>query len=640
MANNYSSRESTSHLDSMDSFETVRALNTHTLCTDRGPCKDQSMTDTGKRIQLVKMLCLTIIPILGLWGFTFYTLTDTISRKSANEKTKKELQLSVELGNLIHHLQQERDMSVLYLSALGPETKTFLLTDYLETDKAIYALSDWPSNLDNEKRSEFESKDKLQEYLSRHRQLLSKNRYNINNELDFYTNIIDVVIVWLYKSITQGKFAVVWKTLVAYLKLTSGKQDIGIERALGTLFYVQGGFQSHKYFEMYNNRINRFRAFYTTAELYSTRVDRLYSSGVKGVGTNITGIINNFRFEIQHKQMGTMWVPDIQNARYWFDNMTQYLDTLLDIQRDLGYEIIARLDVVIDESTRDLAISASFLAVVLIMCPLVIFATENLTSSIQKYALTLVNKTRELMEEKKKTDSLLYQMVPKPVANKLQKNIHIDAEYFDSVTIMFSDIYGFAKMSTVCTPIAIVDLLNNLYRTIDDLLDDYNVYKVETINDCYMVASANRIQISSSTASALFKTRKFITRKRGSITIKGKGEMKTVWLVGKVGDNTELLDTTGQEEHLSRTPMEAPDDIPGEIFQHYSYRFFSPLPITRPRSKPKKAMVRVFPTSTRELDTEGGDLREQELKTEMTQAPQEEAINIQDERRSEGSTYE
>lgn len=32
----------------------------------------------------------------------------------------------------------------------------------------------------------------------------------------------------------------------------------GIERALGTLFYVQGGFQSNKYFEMYNNRINRY----------------------------------------------------------------------------------------------------------------------------------------------------------------------------------------------------------------------------------------------------------------------------------------------------------------------------------------------------------------------------------------------
>ncbi|XP_033764357.1 uncharacterized protein LOC117345393 [Pecten maximus] len=697
MANTYSGRDS-GRFSSESSLDTFKTLNTNTVCTDRGPCGDQSMTDTGKRIQLVKMLCLTVIPILGLWGFTFYSLTDTISSKTANEKTKKELQLSVELGNLIHHLQQERDMSVLYLSALGPETKTFLLTDYLETDKAIYALNDWPSNLDNENRMEFESQDKLQEYLSRHRQLLSKNRYNINNELEFYTNIIDVVIVWLYKSITQGKFAVVWKTLVAYLKLTSGKQDIGIERALGTLFYVQGGFLSHNYFEMYNNRINRFRAFYTTAELYSTRVDRLYSSGVEGVGTNITGIINNFRYEIQHQQMGTEWVPNIQDARYWFDNMTLYLDTLLDIQRDLGYEIIARLDVVIDESTRDLSISASFLAVVLIMCPLVIFATENLTSSIQKYALTLVDKTRELMEEKKKTDCLLYQMVPKPVANKLQKNIHIDAEYFNSVTILFSDIYGFAGMSTECSPIEIVDLLNTLYRMIDDLLDDYDVYKVETINDCYMVTSGiptkngnehvsevanfslallwlvqsktfvisrnrniqlrigintgpcmagivgsvlpryclfgdtvntasrmksyglpNRIHVSSSTASALFKTRKYLTRKRGSITIKGKGEMKTVWLVGKVGDDKKF-DPVDQDDNQTLTT----DEIPGEIFQHYNQSFFTNLPMPRLgriSQRENKPTASVMATTNCVATVFNKNSNANEIKTELPQTP-------------------
>lgn len=290
--------------------------------------------------------------------------------------------MSVELGKLIHHLQQERDMSVLYLSDLGPGTKTFLLTEYLGTDKAIDALSQWPADLDLEKRSEFESRGKLQEYLSFHRQLLSKDTFDLHVEIDFYTKIIDVVIVWLYKSITRGQFAVVWKTLVAYLKLTSGKQDVGIERALGTVFYVQGGFKTRQYFELYNNRINRFQAFYKTAELYSSRVDRLYTDGVNMVKTNITGIINQFRHDIQH-HVESQTYPDMENARYWFDNMTIYLDTLLDIQRDLGYEIIGILDDVINDTIQSLSVSAGFLAVVLVMCPLVIYITENLTGRIQ-----------------------------------------------------------------------------------------------------------------------------------------------------------------------------------------------------------------------------------------------------------------
>lgn len=50
----------------------------------------------------------------------------------------------VMLGRLIHRLQRERDMSVLYLSDLGPGTKTFLLAEYLATDEALQRLSIWP----------------------------------------------------------------------------------------------------------------------------------------------------------------------------------------------------------------------------------------------------------------------------------------------------------------------------------------------------------------------------------------------------------------------------------------------------------------------------------------------------------------
>lgn len=113
----------------------------------------------------------------------------------------------------------------------------------------------------------------------------------------------------------------------------------------------------------------------------------------------------------------------------------------------------------------------------------------------QKYALTLVGKTRELTKEKKRIDSLLYQMVPTLVADKLKKKIDIDPEYFTSVTILFTDIFGFNKISSECGPDDIVVLMNSLYGTIDGLLEGYNIYKVETIKECYMVASGIDIYI-------------------------------------------------------------------------------------------------------------------------------------------------
>ena len=51
---------------------------------------------------------------------------------------------STELGRLVHVIQKERGMSVLYLSSIGPETKTFLNFRYLETDEQLDKLSVWP----------------------------------------------------------------------------------------------------------------------------------------------------------------------------------------------------------------------------------------------------------------------------------------------------------------------------------------------------------------------------------------------------------------------------------------------------------------------------------------------------------------
>ncbi|XP_007443714.1 retinal guanylyl cyclase 2, partial [Python bivittatus] len=118
---------------------------------------------------------------------------------------------------------------------------------------------------------------------------------------------------------------------------------------------------------------------------------------------------------------------------------------------------------------------------------------DSMLRMLEKYSSNLEElireRTEELEMEKQKTEKLLSQILPLSVAETLKTGASVEPEYFEEVTIYFSDIIGFTTMCTLCEPIEIVDLLNDLYTLFDAIIGHHDVYKVETIGDAYMVAS-------------------------------------------------------------------------------------------------------------------------------------------------------
>ncbi|XP_071824872.1 atrial natriuretic peptide receptor 1-like isoform X3 [Apostichopus japonicus] len=118
---------------------------------------------------------------------------------------------------------------------------------------------------------------------------------------------------------------------------------------------------------------------------------------------------------------------------------------------------------------------------------------DNLLARMEQYANNLEKlveeRTAAFLEEKKKAETLLYEVLPKSVADQLKHGNSVKPEAYESVTIFFSDIVGFTSMSAQSTPMQVVTFLNDLYTCFDEILYNFDVYKVETIGDAYMVVS-------------------------------------------------------------------------------------------------------------------------------------------------------
>uniref|UniRef100_A0A3B4Z8W8 guanylate cyclase n=1 Tax=Stegastes partitus TaxID=144197 RepID=A0A3B4Z8W8_9TELE len=174
-----------------------------------------------------------------------------------------------------------------------------------------------------------------------------------------------------------------------------------------------------------------------------------------------------------------IWMPSLDCMLYQASPLLRSLQELE--ERDMHISDIAPHDV-----TRDL-----------ILLNQQRLAEMELSNQLERKKEELRLLSQHLEEERRKTENLLYAMLPKHVANQLKEGKTVEAGEFKECTILFSDVVTFTNICSMCEPIQIVLMLNSMYLRFDRLTTVHNVYKVETIGDAYMVVGGVPIPVSS-----------------------------------------------------------------------------------------------------------------------------------------------
>jgi class 3 adenylate cyclase len=253
---------------------------------------------------------------------------------------------------------------------------------------------------------------------------------------------------------------------------------------------------------------------------------------------------------------------------------------------------------------------------------------DELHQANETLELRVDQRTRELRSERDRSEQLLLNILPPEIAAQLKIDSRPIADRFDEVTILFADIVGFTNIASSVTPLELVERLNHIFSTFDRLTRHYELEKIKTIGDAYMVVGGlptvrvdhaeciadaalamrheieqlnldrddpshpiqirigintgavvagvigihkfiydlwgdavnvasrmessgtpGQIQVTESTYQHLKD--KYILEARGTIEVKGKGEMKTYWLLGKKTPHQVPFDRLKHQEYAN-----------------------------------------------------------------------------------------
>jgi adenylate cyclase len=139
-----------------------------------------------------------------------------------------------------------------------------------------------------------------------------------------------------------------------------------------------------------------------------------------------------------------------------------------------------------------------------------VYNVALLTIAFAYYNRAILNSTQQALDkESARSESLLLNILPKSIAERLKNSTELIADRVPEVSIVFADLVGFTEISRKMDAGQLVSMLNEIFLGFDRATKRLGLEKIKTIGDAYMVVAgvpeprADHVQAATEMALAM-----------------------------------------------------------------------------------------------------------------------------------------
>ena len=349
------------------------------------------------------------------------------------------------------------------------------------TDVALQSVTYWP-NTGQETVEYLRSKLAFTIKHAVFRNKIAERDKSMQEVFDWYNEVNSVTLNYVTYSIQDSDISNFYRFIIGYKNLLRSVEYAGKSGILG-MEYVAGrtnGTWTTQKFEKFVE-FDVLRREYLNQTFNFLPKTRAAYDGIAEVA--------NFDEAQERVKNRELFVRELGVVIEYFVRFLKYTNKLRDIIQNIADDI----KVYVDQETLKLGqqsiMPLIFIVILVCFIPICIIFTLNITSSMMRYSRLYNEKVDVYRSEKKKTEKLLASLLPPSIIKQMKRGHVPKPEVFDNATIFFCDIVSFTNIASESTAHQIIDFLNDLYSMFDQRIENYDVYKVETIGDAYMVAS-------------------------------------------------------------------------------------------------------------------------------------------------------